>query len=108
MSSDITIPDGWVDTRIDKITLPVMKIDRATHATKHILYIDISGIDNNNYRIESHKEYALKNAPSRASPSFEYTDNNAIKNIWLACYRRLSSYGTISQNEKLTYCFYWL
>ena len=61
-----TVPISWMSTSIDSLTLPVFKISQSECPDTTIQYIDISSIDNTNYRISDHKEYLVKEAPSRA------------------------------------------
>ncbi len=59
-------PRSWISTSVDSVTLPVFKINQSGSPDDVIRYIDISSIDNVNFRISDHKKYVLHEAPSRA------------------------------------------
>ena len=60
------IPADWRLLRIADITEPVSKVNPKDEPNRGIQYIDISGIDNEMYRVAGTKTYIGRDAPSRA------------------------------------------
>lgn len=60
------IPSDWYLVSIRDVTDAVSKVNPKDEPNKEIQYIDISGIDNEKYRIADTKTYIGKDAPSRA------------------------------------------
>ncbi len=60
------IPPNWNLLSIGDVTDAVSKVNPKDEPNKEIQYIDISGIDNERYRIADTKTYVGKDAPSRA------------------------------------------
>ncbi len=60
------LPDGWVMTTIEAITLLVDKANPSEYPNKVFDYLDISSIDNSINRVTEPKAYLGAEAPSRA------------------------------------------
>lgn len=69
------LPEGWKKVKLGNITEKIDKvIKREKKNDEQFLYLDISGIDNQTNKIENHKEYLWKNAPSRAQQIVKLND----------------------------------
>ena len=68
------IPNNWLSSEIEQITLLVEKIDPKKSPDKEFIYLDISGIDNKHNKIQDIKLYSGKNAPSRARQLVKHND----------------------------------
>ena len=68
------LPPGWVRCNIGDITEPIAMIDPSDEPGQQIVYIDISGIDNQKYRIAKAKSFMMAHAPSRARQIVESGD----------------------------------
>jgi type I restriction enzyme S subunit len=60
------LPGNWLLKSIGEICLPVQKVNPKENPDNEFNYIDISGIDNEKFRIARTKKYSGKEAPSRA------------------------------------------
>ena len=60
------LPEGWVWTRLGKITEQIETVNPKLEPDKEFIYIDIAAIDNGQQKIVNPKRYFWKNAPSRA------------------------------------------
>lgn len=74
MIQEYELPPGWVRCTIGDVTEPVAKIDPSDEPGRKIVYIDISGIDNQKCRIAETKSFLLADAPSRARQIVESGD----------------------------------
>ncbi len=60
------LPENWLLKPIEEICLPVHKVNPKESPDIEFNYIDISGIDNEKFRIARTKKYSGREAPSRA------------------------------------------
>jgi len=60
------LPTGWVETTIDDVCLPIMRIDPSRSHSGSFKYLDIGSINSSKQIIESPQTLKAKEAPSRA------------------------------------------
>ncbi len=60
------LPDGWVRSTLDDVTLPIETTDPRRSPEKEFVYIDIGSIDNQTQTITNPKYILGQDAPSRA------------------------------------------
>lgn len=68
------LPEGWVWTRLSKVTIKVNKINPKKVPDKAFKYIDIESIDNKLQKITQPKNYLGRDAPSRARQQIKKGD----------------------------------
>jgi type I restriction enzyme S subunit len=61
-----SVPEGWARARLADVTLKVPNVKPAEEPERLFRYVDISSIDNESYKIADTKEFAGRDAPSRA------------------------------------------
>src|SRR5690606_20843006 len=72
---DGELPEGWEWKTLKEITFKVEKVKRKeVNEKEEFIYLDIGGIDNSRNKIESYKNYAWKEAPSRAQQIVKTND----------------------------------
>lgn len=61
-----TLPQGWADTTIGAVTLPIVSIDPTNEPNTEFRYVDIGSIDKSTQTIGKPKTFLGQDAPSRA------------------------------------------
>ncbi len=68
------LPEGWTWAALGEITQAVHNVNPRDEPHREFRYIDISCIDNRNYRIVDERKFKGNNAPSRARRPIQHRD----------------------------------
>ncbi|HOK57097.1 MAG TPA: restriction endonuclease subunit S [bacterium] len=68
------IPEDWKVVRLGEVCEKIEQKNPANEPLKKIVYIDVSSLDNEYFKIVEHKEYLGKEAPTRARKIIKFGD----------------------------------